>query len=365
MEAVSTPTMDELPIADPDPRIASRGDPRADARADARADSRRGVLPVDANSDMAPTVAPTVATSAPSAIQAHMRNTFAEIQQVCTTSDSGGQTLPRPPIMQAPPSTSDIDKWEQFEVSHSTRADIYVYVDTENVLKTITTTLDVKWPRLSCETLISVVRLAFGEWISATATNVPAPKVEWMIYSKRPLLDSARCSFVIPNAGTDTRDGDETDDVMCVAAACARIRTGCKVCMVSGDEMRWTSLCEKVSVDWEKIERGPRESPSVGNRLVSHILAALRRCGGNGATFLDCASQPPAEAPPLAPTVAPTVAPNWSSVPSPPSPTDPALLQPAVEMADEANKSSLFGDAAGAVLILAASLMALTLVQGL
>ena len=338
---------------------------------DPRGDSRTKALRVGANADVAnvaPTVAPTVvpptapaaATSAPAAIQAHMRSAFAEIQQVCTSSDAGGQTLPRPPIMQAPPLTSDIAKWEQFEIDHTTRADIYVYVDAENVLKTMTTTLDVKWPRLSCDTLISVVRLAFGEWISATATNIPVPKIEWMIYSKRPLLDSARCSFVIPNAGSDTRDGDETDDVMCVAAACARVRTGTgKVCLVSGDEMRWTSLCEKVQADWEKIERGPRDSPSAGNRLVSYILAALRRCGGNGATFLECASQPPTEAPPPA-----SPASYAPLLPGVPVPTDLTLLLPSGEMANDV-KSSAFGDAAGAVLILAASLMALTLVQGL
>jgi hypothetical protein len=194
------------------------------------------------------------------------------------------------------------------------------------------------------------VKLVFGDWIASSAANVPNPKIEWMVYSKRPLLDHARCSFVIPYSGEDARDGDETDDVMCVAAACARVRTRTgKVCLVSGDEMRWTSLCERVRHDWESVERGPRESPSQGNRLVSHILNALRRCGGKRANFLECAAQPPAQ-----------YSPTSSNIDTPPS--FDAWTQ---HIPVATSMSGVFGDAAGAAVILAASLLALTLAQGM
>lgn len=227
----------------------------------------------------------------PTSLTGKLRDAFEQISSISVrrTGDEDGAV--RPPVMQAEASAEFLAKWVEFETSRAP-SDVYVYVDAENVLKTLTSTLNVQWPaRATCSDLIAVADAICGHWIrkAPEASAHGEPSVSWMVYSKRPFYDDCGNSFAVSRSGDGVRDGDETDDILCVAAACARVRSGDgRVCLVSGDEMRWTGLDDAISSSWESIDRGPRHAPRDGNRLVPHILETLRRCGGDANDFLRC-----------------------------------------------------------------------------
>jgi hypothetical protein len=274
----------------------------------------------------------------------------------------------RPPTMGTPPAGDEVDRWVAFELERP-QCDVYAYVDAENVIKTVSMTAELRWPpRATCADLIALVTAMCGEWISAAA-GVSSPKIGWVVYSKRaiPDPDAQGVAFAVSATGEYARDGDELDDILCVSATCARIRAGgTKVCLVSGDEMRWTSLCNSIKAEWGKVDRGPRDAPSEGNRLVHHVLSLRKRCGGTADEFIRCLKQPPAPEPPTA-EPPPVQSPRDVSNDMDPGATasEAAATVPTHAYSGPASpagyRTSVFGDAAGTTIILTASLLALTL----
>lgn len=276
-----------------------------------------------------------------------LRDAYNEVLQASGKVVESG---PSAPTISRPLSDSDMQRWLSFEKDQGVDPrKTYVYVDWENVLSTINSVSRQKMPRVTCEQAIRITQLVFGDWLGleGDSSDPPGAQHVWCIYSKRPLQGTRQCAF---DAGPGSGEGDEIDDVLCVSAACARVRLGSrKVFLVSGDEMRWTSLCPRLLEHWKSVDRGPRESTQGGNRLAASIIRAINRCDQRGEDLLVCeagTSQESSQAFEGSVDVA-----------------DTANQVLAANHGDDIRNQSMFGEVAGVAIILGASLLTLALVQ--
>ena len=277
-----------------------------------------------------------------------LKDAYNEVLQATRTVVEAG-TGPAPPEMSHPLPDSDMQRWLSFELDRGVDTQkTYVYVDWENVLSTINSVSREKMPRVSCEQAVRVTQTIFGDWLGLGGAGGAADtQYVWCVYSKRSLQGARQCAF---DAGQGYGEGDEIDDVLCVSAACARVRLGSrKVFLVSGDEMRWTSLCPRLLEHWKSVDRGPRESFQGGNRLAASIVRAINGCEERGEDLLVCEANAPQEPTPVFDGSVDFV-----------DATDQPL---AASYDDDIRNQSVFGEIAGVAIILGASLLALTLVQ--
>lgn len=190
------------------------------------------------------------------------------------------------------PSIADVEdtlliRWRAFEKARPA-THTYVYVDAENVIKTIETVFDLKWPsNTPAKDLVAVIADACGSWVQPPDRT--RKDMAWIVYAKRK-VDGDNV-FCVPGQGP----GDETDDVLAVAAACARTeQENALVYLVSGDEMRWTQSSSKVADAWAQVKRGPRAQSHERNRLVDQFMALRERCKARDfAGLMECTSRSP------------------------------------------------------------------------
>ena len=294
-----------------------------------------------------------------------LQETLTSILGICKQGNADTQDVGvRKDVVRAPsianqPDPALVAKWIEFENARES-SDVHVYVDAENLLKTTSATLDLSWPpRATGDDVASLAMFICKDWLAegsenhAVGDDAASVVVTWSVYTKRSL--SGRSVFVAAGSGAVPGDGDETDDILCVSAAIARARKGdSRVCLVSGDEMRWISLCDDaIRTSWDRVDRGPRLMPSEGNRLVPHILGALKsRCNGDRSSFLSCAARSLHDT---------RSAPSEPPVPMQtfPSTTD------AVSYPSRGARPSVFGDVSATAIVLTASLFTLALSQTL